>query len=355
MVRRRAGAVRPTAADPGAALRAAAFDPLRAAAGPRRRLLLSPDGDLTRLPFEALPSAGDRRLLDDYQLSYVACGRDVLRFGTPAEDPSDPVVAADPDFDLGGTAARKKAPAIPGRRSRDLQESSLSFPRLPGTRAEGERVAALLGVRPWVEGKVVEKRLKAVRSPRVLHLATHGFFLSDQDRDASAEDSWVAGEGLGRLAGLGLENPLLRSGLALAGSNTWLGKGTPPAEAEDGLLTAEDVSGMDLSDTELVVLSACDTGLGEVRTGEGVFGLRRAFALAGARALVMSLWKVPDEQTRDLMEGFYQRALQGTPVAEALRQAQAELRSRHPDPVAWAAFVCLGDPDLVILPSAQPA
>src|SRR5207237_6713968 len=96
-----------------------------------------------------------------------------------------------------------------------------------------------------------------------------------------------------------------------AGANTWLGGGTPREEAEDGLLTAEDVSGLDLLATELVVLSACETGLGEVRTGEGVFGLQCAFTLAGARTLVTSLWSVPDEPTRELMEGFYRRLLGG--------------------------------------------
>ena len=137
---------------------------------------------------------------------------------------------------------------------------------------------------------------------------------------------------------------MLRSGLALAGANTWLAHGQPPPEAEDGLLTAEDVSGLDLGGTELVVLSACETGLGEVRTGEGVFGLRRAFVLAGARTLVMSLWKVPDEQTQELMDDFYERALAGQPVAEALRGAQLALKERYPEPCFWGAFVCLGDP-----------
>ena len=102
---------------------------------------------------------------------------------------------------------------------------------------------------------------------------------------------------MGRFSGLSLENPLLRSGLVLAGGNTWLRHGNPPPEAEDGLLTAADVTGMDLTGTELVVLSACNTGLGEVRTGDGVFGLRRAFTLAGAKTLIMSLWSVPDEPT----------------------------------------------------------
>jgi CHAT domain-containing protein len=150
--------------------------------------------------------------------------------------------------------------------------------------------------------------------------------------------------GWGRLSGPGLENPLLRSGLALAGANTWLKKGELPAEAEDGILTAEDVSGLDLLATELVVLSACETGLGEIHFGEGVFGLRRAFVLAGAKTLVMSLWKVPDEQTRELMEDFYRRILAGQPRAEALCEAQLEMKKKYPDPFFWGAFICQGNP-----------
>jgi len=132
--------------------------------------------------------------------------------------------------------------------------------------------------------------------------------------------------------------------LALAGANTWLKGQDPPEEAEDGLLTAEDVTGMDLLDTELVVLSACDTGLGEVHIGEGVMGLRRSFMLAGAKTLVMSLWKVPDKETRELMEDFYDRLLDGAPRAEALRKAQLAMKAKHPNPYYWGAFICQGDP-----------
>lgn len=101
---------------------------------------------------------------------------------------------------------------------------------------------------------------------------------------------------------------------------------------------------MDLLDTELVVLSACETGVGEIRTGEGVFGLRRAFVLAGAQTLVMSLWKVPDRQTQELMEEFYGHLQAGIPRGEALRKAQRSMKNRHPDPYYWGAFICQGDP-----------
>jgi len=137
---------------------------------------------------------------------------------------------------------------------------------------------------------------------------------------------------------------IISSGLALAGANTWLQYRLLPSEAEDGILTAEDVSGIDLSNTELVTLSACETGLGDVLTGEGVFGLRRAFVLAGAQTFVMSLWKVPDEQTKELMVDFYNRLLAGKLRPEALRDAQLAMKEKYPDPYYWGAFICQGNP-----------
>jgi tetratricopeptide (TPR) repeat protein/CHAT domain-containing protein len=335
----------------GPALHATVFDKLVPALGGCKRLLLAPDGDLTRLPFEVLPDVDGRLLLEQYAISYLSCGRDVLRFkAAPSGQAAEPLVVADPLFDFAADAD-PSAPAASTRSrcSRDFKRSDYHFPRLPATRQEGERVAELLGVRPWLDSTALEARLKERRSPRVLHLATHGFFLTDQERDPNKESralEMIGAEGdiIGRLSGPLPENPLLRSGLALAGAQTWIdGKALPP-EAEDGLLTAEDVTGLDLLNTELVVLSACDTGLGEVHTGEGVFGLRRAFTVAGARTLVMSLWKVPDEQTRELMIDFYRRVLSGQGVADALRQAQLAMKEKHPDPYFWGAFICQGDP-----------
>jgi CHAT domain-containing protein len=204
-------------------------------------------------------------------------------------------------------------------------------------------------VEPWLQGDALKGHLKTSPSPRILHIATHGFFLEDQKHDLSQGQlelgtlGAMAGSSLGRLSHA-LENPLLRSGLALAGANTWLQNKPLPAEAEDGILTAEDVSGLDLLGTDLVVLSACDTGLGAVHIGEGVFGLRRSFVLAGAKTLVMSLWKVPDQQTQELMEDFYRRILMGEPRADALRAAQLAMKERYPDPLYWGAFICQGEP-----------
>jgi CHAT domain-containing protein len=326
----------PIEADPGEELRSLVFDPLRAALGAARDLILAPDGELCLLPFEVLPDGTDY-LLQEYRISYLAVGRDALRFGARAVEPARPLVLADPDFDAGSRKARTEEDR--GRLSRAVEEAELSFGRLPGTRAEGEEVAELLGVAAWLGPAVLERRLKRARSPRLLHIATHGFFVGPAGGGRSGDTGQV-----GLLGEAAADNPLLRSGLALAGANTWLRGGRPPEDAEDGLLTAEDVTGLDLLDTELVVLSACETGLGEVRIGEGVFGLRRAFPLAGARSLVMSLWKVPDGPTRELMVDYYRRLLGGAPRGEALRQAQRALKARYPDPLCWGAFICQGDP-----------
>jgi CHAT domain-containing protein/tetratricopeptide (TPR) repeat protein len=331
-------------ADPGSELRSLVFDPLLPALKERRRLIIAADGELNRLPLEVLPLERGGRLIDEHVFSYVSVGRDVLRFGSePRLSPQHSLVIADPDFDLSAPGGESSPAASEDDSDRVWEELERGprFARLAGTEAEGRRVAELLGVDPWLGREALEGRLKRwLRdhgSPRILHLATHGFFREN-------DEPWIPGADLTRLPLQVNENPLLRSGIALAGANTRLRRGPLPAEAEDGLLFAEDVAGLSFLDTEMVVLSACKTGLGEVADGEGVLGLRRSFALAGARTLVMSLWKVPDHETRELMEEFYLRLLQGEPRAEALRGAQLVLKSRHPHPYYWGAFICQGFP-----------
>jgi len=336
-------------ASSGTRLRAAVFDPLRSALAGRTRLFLAPDGDLTRLPFEVLPVSADRRMIDEFRISYLSVARDILG---PRVDfsvrPTSPIVAADPDFDLGMATAAEAATSSQPENS-PLPEGDpggWEFPPLLETREEGEEIARLLGVQPLVGAAVLKGRIRACRSPRILHIATHGIFQPDPDVDAA--ERWrslgmaTSQGGVARQIIAAPDNPMLRSGLALAGAN-WKYKGfSPPPEAEDGMLTAEDVAVLDLTATELVVLSACETGLGSIESGEGVFGLRRAFMLAGAKTLVMSLWKVPDLETRELMVDLYGRILAGEPCAEALRAAQLALKMRQRDPLFWGAFICQG-------------
>jgi CHAT domain-containing protein len=196
--------------------------------------------------------------------------------------------------------------------------------------------------------QATEGAVKAVRSPRIMHLATHGFFLTDEELDLSQDTRGGFGQRdlsvQARPSGKRYENPLVRSGLAFAGAN----QAAQTTEGDDGILTALEITGMDLYGTELVVLSACDTGVGEIKNGEGVFGLRRAFALAGAKNLLMSLWPVSDEITAKQMKAFYQN-LQTLPPAEALRQAQLEtikeLKAQYngiAPPGLWAPFILQG-------------
>ena len=216
----------------------------------------------------------------------------------------------------------------------------MNFKPLPGTAAEAQALKATLRLKDeqvLTRGQATEAALKQVKGPRILHLATHGFFLADQPADLdslssrrSTDDRLLAPKG---------ENPMLRSGLALAGANQ-LRSGN-----DDGILTALEVAGLDLAGTELAVLSACETGIGQVNNGEGVYGLRRALVLAGVRTQVASLWKVDDVATKDLMIDYYTRLSKGEGRSQALREAQLAMLKdpNRAHPYYWAAFVVIGE------------
>jgi len=192
-----------------------------------------------------------------------------------------------------------------------------------------------------------EAELKAVVSPRVLHLATHGFFLTDQEfkrTNAMPELLASAGGFLPRRTRPeeDWENPMVRCGIALAGANH--ATGITNAVDEDGLLTGLEASLLNLQGTELVILSACESGTGEVKIGEGVMSLRRAFRIAGAETVLASHWKVSDKATSQLMTEFMRRWRGGETRANALREAQLTLlRSKDfSNPYFWAAFTLTG-------------
>jgi CHAT domain-containing protein len=178
-----------------------------------------------------------------------------------------------------------------------------------------------------------ESRLKEVHGPKILHLATHGFFLADEPGPKAGF------AGAETLATETLENPLLRSGLVLAGANQ-LSSGN-----DDGVVTALEAAGLDLWGTQLVALSACETGVGKVTNGDGVYGLRRALVIAGAESLLMSLWQVDDDATRDLMAGYYTKLSAGKPRSSALREIQLEIQGtpKYAHPYYWASFLSTGD------------
>jgi CHAT domain-containing protein/tetratricopeptide (TPR) repeat protein len=309
----------------GRALDEVVMRPVRRLLGDARHLFLSPDGALNLIPFGALVDEQNRYLLEDYSITYLTSGRDLLRLQVSAESRQGPLVVANPLFEAGAATGAAEVPApqaAQNRRSADF--TGFVFPSLPGTKGEASALSTILtGVRVFTDAQASEAMLKHVSGPSVLHIATHGFFLPDQPQSA-ADDAHAESRGMvlnaggpGRVEG---ENPLLRSGLALAGANHGQG-----GEGEDGVLTALEAAGLDLWGTKLVVLSACETGIGEVKNGNGVYGLRRALVLAGAESQVMSLWQVSDEATRDLMIGYYKRLQAGEGRTEALRAVQLEM------------------------------
>ena len=173
-------------------------------------------------------------------------------------------------------------------------------------------------------------------SPRILHIATHGYFFPDPKMKQKYTGTIAQNEPVFKLS----NHPMLRSGLIMAGGNAaWQGKQSPEGR-EDGILTAYEISQMNLSNTELVVISACETGLGDIQGNEGVYGLQRAFKIAGAKYLIMSLWQVPDKQTSLLMTTFYKKWLEEKMmIHDAFHAAQKELREAGLDPYQWAGFV----------------
>ena len=339
--------------------------PVRKLLGDARRVFLSPDGALNLIPFGALLDEHGKYLVEGYSITYLTSGRDLLRLQAGAASKQGPLVFANPLFDAQAAADQSTQGAAAGagqRRSVDL--SQVRFAPLPGTAGEAQALGSILpGVKVLAEAQATEAALKQVSGPSVLHVATHGFFLPDQppEADAVARGLGLTADGAPAAGARREENPLLRSGLALAGAN----RGQSGA-GEDGVLTALEAAGLDLWGTKLVVLSACETGIGEVKNGDGVYGLRRALVLAGSESQVMSLWQVSDEATRDLMISYYKRLQAGEERTEALRAVQLEMlrggRQVHTDqerglsqelggrarqsrehPFFWASFIQSGD------------
>lgn len=349
---------------------AAVLRGLPARAGVPPTLYLVPDGELTRVPFEALVDSGGRAVIDRYAVAYLSSGRDLLAPSEPLAKGT--VVFAGPAFNLSSGERRIAAAGLHGGSSalpasaiamaegtgtmRDLRGQA--WVPLAGASAEALDITTRLAGTPYAPlqtysgAQALEEQLYAISPPRVLHLATHGFFvpstgMSADDRarcDAPSPpgsnlDDVLSGAARGMDRLRCADDPLLRSGIVLAGANT-LGDST--SSVADGWVLAAEIASMDLHGTELVVLSACETGLGDVRVGEGVYGLRRAFELAGARNVLMSLYKVPDAETRELLADFYSALGGGLKPRAAFRVAQLKQRVRHPQALYWASFVMVG-------------
>jgi CHAT domain-containing protein/tetratricopeptide (TPR) repeat protein len=334
-----------------ARLRRAVWEPLLPHMTGASRIFVVPDGLLNLVNLASLPD-GDGYLAErDTLIHYLTTERDLLLPEREAGGRNGLLTVGGPAFDEGPAP-----PVAAARRGSECQSlAHVQFSNLPGSLSEIAEIGSL-----WPRTRVSDVTLlsgpaatetavkKAVTGRRVVHLATHGFVLG---ADCGSNPAGVrAVGGLARSGAAALaaaDNPLLLTGLALAGANQ---RSAAALDQDDGLLTAEEIAGLNLQGTEWAVLSACDTGLGEIRAGEGVFGLRRAFQIAGARTVIMSLWSVEDDATRVWMRALYEGRLKnklGTADAvraaslAVLRERRAKGQSTHP--FYWAAFVAAGD------------
>lgn len=294
---------------------AAFWKPLTSLTGNFSTVFLSPDGVFNKVNVNSLFDTEKNIYLNmELNVQYLSSTRDLLE-KKKAMVNNQAVLVADPFYPNNQIASTD-----------DLQRS-FSFDAiasLPGTRKEVEYIGQLMSDKGWQvqlkEEKEATKSNVLKASPKLLHIAAHGFFLTE---NAGERDF--------------LENPLFRSGLLLAGA----GSGNS-SENNNGVLTAYEVMNMSLENTELVVLSACETALGDVQNGEGVYGLQRAFIVAGAKTLIMSLWKVDDTATQKLMSLFYGYWLNGMDKHEALQKAQIEMQKEYSSPYYWGAFIMIG-------------
>jgi CHAT domain-containing protein/Tfp pilus assembly protein PilF len=318
--------------------------------GEKRHLLIAPDGSLNLIPFAALVDEQYQYLIERYSISYLTSGRDLLRLQTSEPSKDAPLVVANPDFGRFTAIHTRGGEGSSGTRNKaqtQIDPTQFFFRPLPATEDEALAIKAVLPKASVLQQEdATEAALKQARGPQILHIATHGFFLNNQEAPAADGLGFSSNNPL-RIPDLTpnnwaayIKDPLLRSGLALAGANH--GK----SGDDDGVLTALEAASLDLSGTKLVVLSAGDTGVGEVKNGEGVQGLRRALVLAGSESQVISLWPVSDVATKDLMIPYYKALQEGEGRREGLRQVQLRMIRGSKDrrhPFFWAAFIQSGE------------
>ncbi len=297
------------------------MQPVRQLLGDTKTILLSPDAALNLIPFEALVDENEQYLVENYLFTYLTSGRDLLRLQYPQNDRQTPLVIANPKYQQQGEII-----ALDAYRSIDLSQDV--FYPLKGTQQEAEAISQLFSEAVILtDTKATENALKQVKNPDFLHIATHGFFKPPKPSAENPTD---------------FDNPLFRSGLVFAGVEKSQSGG------DDGVLTAYEGTLLNLVGTQLVVLSACDTGIGDISAGEGIYGLRRAFVIAGSESQLISLWKVDDAATKDLMVAYYERLKAGEGRREALHQIQRDWLEgkkgeKYQHPYYWASFIPSGD------------
>ncbi|MEO7394250.1 MAG: CHAT domain-containing tetratricopeptide repeat protein [Chitinophagaceae bacterium] len=318
----------------GDSIYAAVWQPLMPFLQNIKKVSFSPDGILHKLAFHAMPVTKDSILIDLFQLQQYSSIRQIAeRVSNKNASWQSVYLLGNPDFNT----------TISENNNINRNSKPGPWQPLPGT---GKEVNSLLlmfklnniAATSVSETKATEASFKLLsnHSPEIIHLATHGFFL--QQKQVEKHNTSNISDGGQTLASA--DDPLLRSGFVVAGANKAWGKTRLNGDTEDGIVTAYEIAQLNLSNTQLVVLSACETALGDVQGTEGVFGLQRAFKIAGVKNLVVSLWQVPDKETAELMKLFYTNLLNKEAVRDAFNHAQKTMRSKYP-PYFWAAFVLI--------------
>jgi CHAT domain-containing protein len=289
-------------------------------------LIISPDGALRLLPFETLyDKEKGKYFIEEKEIRYIPSGKELVRLYKYSKNnvnrKQSTVIFSNPNFNTKIASSDKEEIAITPNTSRSGIIKSLfrmRFSSLPGTEEEANAIQSILKntkVKEYAKGKATESNLLKIKEPTVLHIATHGFFINDNS----------------------IPNPMLKSGIALAGANTSVIRGK-----SDGVVTALKLSGLDLKGTNLVVLSACETGVVDINATDSVSGLSKAFIQAGAKDIVMSLWSVDDQATKELMSSFYREMKATKNYAEALKAAKLKMIEEGRHPFYWGAFVVCG-------------
>ncbi|MFY0644214.1 MAG: CHAT domain-containing protein [Bacteroidia bacterium] len=308
------------------------WQPILSKLGDYDTIYFIPDGILNLVSNRTVfDSKSENRNKELYQISDYKLLRNL---NTPEINDLLLIGGIDYRFD---TSNKKKNQTI-SEFSRSLGKNENSWNYLPGTMAEINNIDSLLSmpsikVEKWSSTSASESQFKNLsgNSPEVIHIATHGFFFehSNQIRNFQLEHDRN-----------NASDPLSRSGLIFSGANYAWNHGENPFQSDDGILTAQEISNLDLSNTKIVILSACETGLGDIDGSEGVYGLQRAFKMAGVDLIIMSLWKVPDKETTEFMTDFYAKWVSGFSVREAFNSAQHAMSMKYPErPEAWAGFV----------------
>ena len=315
-----------------------------------KTLFITPDGELNKIPFAALGGyEGDKLLVDQIKIRLLTTGRELIDLQTKNISKKNiSFVFANPSFELereifSEAKTIKSSFELNTSQSRSIDSRNFEWASLPGTAKEGKFIANLINADLLVGDKATAKKIMNIKNPEILHIASHSFYLKNQENNIESLNYSLITKNSKPLKYFAKnENPLLRSGIVLAGANN-----PNLIQEDDGYLTALEITQLDWNGTELVVISGCESGLGDIKNGDGIYGLKRAISVAGAKSSLLSLWKVDDQATAVFMKSFYERLIAGEGRAEALINTQREFRNhknknyRHP--YFWAAFQLSGD------------